>query len=101
MDASISYGKSVLMLAWVLGTSGSAFAQSVIDGTVRDLSGGAIPGVSVEASSPALIERTRTTVTDDEGRYRIEDLRPGIYTVRFALTGWQPRRVRAGYKTSN
>ena len=94
MDASISSGKSVLMLAWILGISGPALAQSVIDGTVRDLSGGAIAGVSVEVSSPALIEKTRATVTDDEGRYRIEDLRPGLYTVRFALTGWQPRTVK-------
>jgi len=48
-----------------------------------------MPGVVVQASSPALIEKTRTAVTDANGRYRIEDLRPGVYTVRFTLEGWR------------
>ena len=50
-----------------------------------------MPGVMVEATSPALIETTRTAITDGAGRYRIEDLRPGIYKVRFELSGWSPR----------
>ena len=71
----------------------SAFAQAAIAGSVTDASGGAVPGVTVEAESPALIEKTRTTVTDHSGRYRIENLRPGTYGVRFSLPGWQPHEV--------
>jgi hypothetical protein len=70
----------------------TAFAQASITGVVRDSSGGVLPGVTVEASSPALIEKVRTAVTDESGRYRIVDLRPGAYTVSFALTGFQTTR---------
>ena len=63
----------------------AASAQATIAGEVRDTSGGVLPGVTVEAASPALIEKVRTAVTDGNGRYRIEDLRPGIYTVTFTL----------------
>ena len=66
----------------------SAYAQAAIAGVVRDASGGVLPGVTVEASSPALIEKVRTAVSDGSGQYRIEDLRPGTYTVRFTLTGF-------------
>ena len=55
---------------------------------VRDSAGLAMPGVSVEAASPALIEKVRSVVTDGEGRYSIVDLRPGAYTVTFSLTGF-------------
>ena len=55
---------------------------------VRDESGGVLPGVTVEAASPAIIEKVRTAVTDDQGRYRIEALRPGIYKLTFSLTGF-------------
>jgi hypothetical protein len=55
---------------------------------VQDASGGVLPGVTVEAASPALIEKLRTAVTDGTGRYRIEDLRPGTYTVTFTLPGF-------------
>jgi hypothetical protein len=79
------------------------FAQAAIAGSVTDASGGAVPGVTVEAASPALIERTRTTVTDHSGRYRIENLRPGTYGVRFSLPGWKPHEVSgielAGWRT--
>ena len=61
---------------------------SAIAGTVRDTSGAVLPGVSVEASSPALIEKTRTSVTDGQGRYSITELRPGIYVVTFRLSGF-------------
>ncbi len=54
-----------------------AYAQAQIVGAVRDESGGVLPGVTVEASSPAIIEKVRTAITDDQGRYRIEALRPG------------------------
>jgi hypothetical protein len=64
-----------------------AHAQT-LSGTVRDASGGVLPGVTVEAASPALIERVRTTVTDGSGQYRITDLRPGTYTLTFSLPGF-------------
>ena len=63
-------------------------AQSSIGGTVKDTSGGVLPGVTVEVSSPALIEGTKTATTDGGGSYRIVDLRPGMYTVKFSLTGF-------------
>lgn len=63
-------------------------AQGTIAGTVKDTSGAVLPGVTVEAASPALIERTRSAVTDGAGQYRIIDLRPGTYTVTFTLAGF-------------
>ena len=65
-----------------------AFAQGSIAGNVRDSSGAVLPGVTVEASSPALIEKARTAVTDGAGQYAIVDLRPGPYTVTFSLSGF-------------
>ena len=65
-----------------------AVASGTISGAVRDASGGVLPGVTVEAASPALIEKVRTAVTDGQGVYRIVDLRPGMYTVTFTLTGF-------------
>jgi hypothetical protein len=65
-----------------------AAAQSTIAGVVRDSSGGVLPGVVVEASSPALIERTRSATTDSAGQYKIIQLRPGVYTVTFTLPGF-------------
>ena len=64
-----------------------ASAQSFA-GTVRDTSGAVLPGVTVEASSPALITKVRTGVTDDAGQYRIPDLPPGTYKVTFTLPGF-------------
>jgi hypothetical protein len=66
----------------------AVYAQASIAGVVRDASGGVLPGVTVEAASPALIEKVRTAVSDSNGRYRIEDLRPGTYTVTFTLAGF-------------
>jgi len=65
-----------------------AWAQATISGTAKDTSGAVLPGVSVEATSPALIERVRSVVTDASGQYRIVDLRPGTYTVTFTLPGF-------------
>ena len=66
------------------------YAQASITGTVKDPSGAVLPGVTVEASSPALIEKVRSAVTDGSGQYRIVDLRPGTYTVTITLTGFAP-----------
>ena len=65
-----------------------AAAQSQIAGTVKDESGGVLPGVTVEAASPALIEKSKSAVTDANGRYTIVDLRQGTYKVSFTLTGF-------------
>ena len=70
----------------------AAFAQGSITGVVKDSSGSVLPGVTVEVSSPDLIEKVRTGLTDDSGRYRIVDLRAGTYTVTFSLTGFSSVR---------
>src|SRR5712671_4426238 len=75
-------------IAAVLSLSTPAFSQPAVAGIVRDSSGAILPGVSVEASSPVLIEKSRTVVTDGTGQYRIVDLKPGTYTVTFALSGF-------------
>src|SRR6266536_3611701 len=69
----------------------SASAQAVtgaIGGVAKDASGAVLPGVTVEVSSPALIEKTRAAVTDGTGQYRVVDLRPGTYSLTFTLTGF-------------
>src|SRR4051812_10601561 len=66
----------------------TAYAQASIVGTVKDPSGAVLPGVTVEGSSPVLIEKTRSIVTSGTGQYAIENLRPGTYTVAFTLTGF-------------
>ena len=63
-------------------------STATIAGVVRDPSGGVLPGVTIEAASPALIEKVRTTVSDDRGQYRFPELRPGVYTVTFSLPGF-------------
>src|SRR4051794_34676162 len=65
-----------------------AAAQASISGLVQDTSGAVLPGVTVEAASPALIEKTRSVVTDSAGRYSIVDLRPSAYSVTFSLPGF-------------
>ena len=85
----VSIGCVLLLLpvaAWAQASSGA------ISGVVRDASGGVLPGVTVEASSPALIEKVRTAVTDSQGLYQIVDLRPGAYTVAFTLPGFSTLR---------
>jgi hypothetical protein len=82
---------SVLCLCLLAFHSSPTFGQSassVITGTVRDTTGAVMPGVTVEASSPVLIEKIRSAVTDEQGQYRIIDLRPGMYTVTYTLTGF-------------
>ena len=77
----------------VLFLPATAWAQSgAIAGVVKDTTGAVLPGVTVEAASPALIEKVKTTVTGAEGQYRIEDLRPGSYVVTFTLGGFSSVR---------
>ena len=71
----------------------SQTSQSALAGVVRDTTGGVLPGVTVEAASPALIERVRAVTTDSSGVYRIVDLRPGVYTITFTLPGFNTVRV--------
>ena len=78
----------VILAALVQLTASAALAQATIAGVVRDSSGAALPGVSVEATSPSLTEKMRTALTDDTGQYRIVTLPPGNYVVTFTLTGF-------------
>jgi hypothetical protein len=81
-----------LVLGLLFLTPYAAFAQSAttgaIAGVVKDMTGAVLPGVTVEASSPALIEKVRSAVTDGQGNYKIIDLRPGTYAVTFTLAGF-------------
>ena len=82
--------------AWVLALSlfaptlvrAQSSTTGAIAGEVKDTSGAQLPGVTVEASSPALIEKIRTAVTNEGGQYRIIDLRPGTYTITYTLPGF-------------
>ena len=75
----------LLVVSTILAQPLSAYAQASIAGVVKDASGAVLPGVTVEATSPVLIEKARTAVTDGAGQYRIVDLRAGAYTVSFTL----------------
>ena len=86
-------GIALLAAVLALVLPGTVRAQDVgsgaFAGVVRDASGAVLPGVTVEAASPELIEKVRIVVTDDQGRYRIAGLRPGVYSVTFTLTGFR------------
>lgn len=81
-------GFRLLLAASCLLLPSLALAQSQITGQVRDESGGVLPGVGVEAASDVLIEKVRTAVSDEQGRYTIVDLRPGVYKLTFSLPGF-------------
>src|SRR5262245_32143937 len=66
----------------------TVFAQAAVTGVVKDTSGAVLPGVTVEAASPVLIEKVRSVASDDTGQYRIVNLLPGTYTVTFTLPGF-------------
>src|SRR5918995_2464785 len=80
--------QTLTVSAWIVFFPTAALAQAVIAGTVRDPSGAVLPGVTVEATSPALIEKVRSAVTDGTGQYRIVDLRPGVYSLTATLPGF-------------
>src|SRR5258708_6935210 len=88
-------GKKVFLLAWLVALiliPRLVFAQAAITGTVKDPSGPLLPGVTVEAASDVLIEKVRSASTDASGQYRFVDLRPGVYTLTFSLTGFNAFR---------
>jgi hypothetical protein len=82
----------VLLALGTLTLPPAAFAQSAIAGIVKDTTGAVLPGVTVEAGSSALIEKTKSAITNEAGQYRVVDLRPGVYTVTFTLTGFSTVR---------
>jgi hypothetical protein len=85
---TLSLCTGVLALLLLVPLTGHAQSGSSIAGVVKDPSGAVMPGVTVEAASPALIERVRTAVTDAAGQYKIVNLVPGVYSVTFTLTGF-------------
>src|SRR5262245_64471880 len=89
----------VLVLSALVASLPSVVHAQALAGVVRDASGAVLPGVTVEAASPALIEKVRSVVTDGTGQYRIVDLRPGIYTLTFTLPGFNTV-VRTGIELS-
>ena len=96
MGASRFVVVAVITLLGLILPTPAARAQSATTGTiageVKDATGAVLPGVTVEASSPALIEKVRTVVTDGRGQYRIIELRPGMYAVTFSLPGFSTVR---------
>jgi Carboxypeptidase regulatory-like domain len=80
---------AVCAAAFLLPAAALAQERATIVGVVQDSTGAVMPGVTVEAASPALIEQVRTAVTDGNGRYAVIDLRPGTYTVTFTLPGFK------------
>src|SRR5437667_12312898 len=86
--SKLSAGYYFVVLAMMMLFASLASAQSTLSGQVRDSSGAVMAGVRVEAASEALIERSRTETTNENGRYTIVDVRPGVYTITFTLPGF-------------
>ena len=82
--------RTLLLLVLAALPPSAAWAQVALAGTVKDASGAVLPGVTVEAASPVLIEKTRTAVSDATGQYRIESLTPGTYTVTVIVSDTPP-----------
>src|SRR2546427_7652897 len=82
-------GVALVVLMLVPSVTGAQSQTGNIAGVVKDTTGAVLPGVTVEAASPALIEKVRAAVTDGQGLYRIVDLRPGVYTITFTLPGFR------------
>jgi hypothetical protein len=91
-------GFAAFVCVLVLPSTVWAQQASGIAGVVRHTSGAVLPGVTVEAASPALIEKVHTVVTDGEGRYNVVDLRPGTHSVTFTLTGFSTSSVKSSSK---
>src|SRR5262245_42269523 len=87
-ERSGSWMVRFILTVGMLMAAGNAFAQASITGVVKDTSGAVLPGVTVEAASPVLIEKVRSVVSDGTGQYRFVDLRPGTYVVTFTLPGF-------------
>src|ERR1043166_8994087 len=87
MSRVLGRSAAVLLVSWLF--PAAVFAQAAITGLVRDTSGGVLPGVTVEAASPVLIEKVRSVATDATGQYRIVDLWPGPNSGPFSLTGFK------------
>ena len=83
-----SLRRVIVLLISLVVLPASVYAQASISGVVKDASGAVLPGVTVEAASPVLIEKTRSAVTDGTGQYRIINLLPGKYSVTFTLAGF-------------
>src|SRR5438132_11318973 len=79
---------SEIMLLLVIPVLANAQGLGTISGVAKDVSGAVLPGVAVEAASPALIEKTRTAVTNESGQYTLVSLPPGAYSVTFTLPGF-------------
>ena len=88
MQARRSFSRVLIVITWMCLMPTAAWAQSAIAGVVKDTTGAIMPGVTVEAASPALIEKVRSVITDGQGQYKIVDLRPGIYAITFTLPGF-------------
>src|SRR5438552_16956434 len=88
--------RRIVLFALAVSMPAAVYALAVtgasISGTVKDSSGAVLPAVTVEASSPALIEKVRVAMTDSTGQYKIENLRPGTYTVTFTLSGFSTQK---------
>ena len=85
---SVAFGVLFCVILLPIAAAAQGTSAASIVGTVKDTSGAVLPGVTIEASSPALIEKVRSTVTDEKGEYRIIELRPGTYSVTFTLPGF-------------
>ena len=97
----VCFGLIVYLMLLPTTASAQGTSAATITGVVKDASGAVLPGVTVEAASPALIEKVRVTVTDDKGEYRIVELRPGTYTVTFSLPGFSTLKREGLTLTSN
>src|SRR5258705_3782518 len=94
LRVAVSLWLVITVVLCTAAASAQGVATGSIAGVVKDASGGVLPGVTVEASSPPLIEKTRTAATDDQGAYKIVELRPGVHAVTFYVPGFStPKRV--------
>ena len=92
---------SALLAFFVPAALVSAQGTAGIAGVVKDATGGVLPGVTVEAASPVLIEKVRSAVSDEQGQYKLINLLPGTYDVTFTMTGFSTVRRESIILTSN